>query len=591
MRAFLRGQRQSSSQLTSLAGADASSEAVVDGSALLVEVGSTLTRTSLVDRVAGQHRLVAFGASRSTLNPPTVDLIPGVRAALSEIERATQRRVIDGNGIVSPERPDGVGVDALVLTSGQLLRVGILPLEGGLPVARIRSALSSSGVLVVEEVDLDGLARSGSTIRERLRDLFAARPDVILVLGRPVAEPDTRLGDVAMRLVRAVQHAPEPRPSVLFVGAPSLGQRLKGKLDDEVELRLIDASVPQDPRVAVGDELRSIWRAHLGRRCPGYDIAESWLSCPITPTSEAFATALRFLARRRSCRVWGIDVGSATSCLVQATADRSTIYLAEIGVAEEIGWALADEVFRRLLPGVEPDALRDALWNRRARPWAVPDTPEEESISRALTREAIGATRRATDCPACRWSGEIGLVVARGGGCRMANQPVECAWAIAEGLKALGVFELALDRHELLPGLGALAGMAPQAAAEALLSDGLTHLATMVLGEGRAHLGSTAGRAELRYQDGRVQHAEVLLGQVVALSLDAAAVGDLTLTPEREVDFGWGEGKPISLRVRGGTAGLLIGARPAPEAPVRGTSRAWRLGARTRHLRGTAREG
>ena len=559
-------------------------EEAVDGPVLLLEVGSTATRAVLLDTVEGRYRFVASATTRTTLYPPTSEVVSGIRGAVAEVERITRRRLLDSSGLIYPDRPDG-GLSAAVLTAAEPLRVALVRTAGGIPATLVRSALDASALLWVGSVEVEGSDRPDDSFSERLRELLRSNPDVILVLGPRETSGEQAGGRLEWCLAKALEQSNCAKPVVLFVGAPSLVGWWEDALGGLATFRSVDPSAAGSEDLGIRGELRAVWRNRLADEVAGYGSAQSWVSCPMMPTSEALATALRFLAQQRGCPVWGVDAGSSTSCLIRAVAEHAAVRCAEVGVARRIQWALKGEAFRRLLPNADPDDVRDALWNRSVRPWAVPETREEQDVVQALAREAIRLVRQTAGLGDCRWPRRIGLVVVRGGGLHPVSRPAEVAWAVAEGLQAVGIFELALDRHEMLPGLGLLASIAPQAAAEALLSDGLAVLATMAVAQG-GRLGELAARVELRYLDGRRRQVDVLVGQTATLPLGASEVAEMTLAPAPEVDFGWGYGKPVELRVQGGAAGLLIGVRPEPASESFRRRFSRRLVARCRRMIG-----
>lgn len=535
-------------------------DGAIGGPALLLEVGGTASRATLLDRAAGRHRFVASGAAPMMLAQAAGDVILSIRGAVGEVERVARRRLADSAGLVFPERSDGSGLDAAVVTVGAPLRVMLLTLGNGQASAQVQAALDGLSALVIDVVGVE-VVQAGASPLERLVVALGQGPDVVLVLGPSEREVD-RPTNVAMKcLARALELTERARPAVLYVGSPEVGVRLHDLLGQWEDLRMADSRGSPDARAAIRGELRTIWQERLAGEAGGFGPAQSWAGCQMVPTAEGFAAALRFLALRRGCQVWGVDVGSSTTCLVSASAETASIRIQEAGVARRIQWALVDKVLGQLAPGVDPDRVRDYLWNRCVRPWAIPETPEEQMIALALAREAIRAVRLTARERNCAWRQQIGLVVARGGGLQSVDRSPDGAWAIADGLGASGVFELALDRHHMLPGLGALASIAPGAAAEALLADGLTPVATMVVGEGRVGPGERVALAELRGLDGLRRQTVVLAGQPASLPLGASEVADLTVTPERGTDFGRGRGTAVQMRVRGGRLGLLVGVR------------------------------
>jgi hypothetical protein len=71
---------------------------------------------------------------------------------------------------------------------------------------------------------------------------------------------------------------------------------------------------------------------------------------------------------------------------------------------------------------------------------------------------------------------------------------------------------------------------------------------------------------KLDYEDGSASKSgEVTFGQIMVLPLAQGEYGRLTLDPERGVELGFGaSGRAGTLRVAGGTLGIIIDARGRP---------------------------
>ena len=71
---------------------------------------------------------------------------------------------------------------------------------------------------------------------------------------------------------------------------------------------------------------------------------------------------------------------------------------------------------------------------------------------------------------------------------------------------------------------------------------------------------------KLEYEDGSPSKSgEITSGQIMVLPLGQGEYGRLTLNPERGVELGFGAGgRAGTLRVSGGTLGVIIDARGRP---------------------------
>ena len=102
-------------------------------SLLLLNIGTSHTRASLVDIVERQYRMVATAESSTTADAPYSDVGEGVRFALDQLSELVGCDFFDESGqLIVPSRGGGTGVDAVVLTLSlqadvRVALVGLLP--------------------------------------------------------------------------------------------------------------------------------------------------------------------------------------------------------------------------------------------------------------------------------------------------------------------------------------------------------------------------------------------------------------------------------------------------------------------------------
>src|SRR5260370_18752427 len=99
-----------------------------------VDCGSGFTKGSLLGIVEGQYRLMARGEAPATVSAPHEDITQGVIQAINQIEFITGRRLVTDRRILSPEKPNGDGVDVFVATisAGGPIRLVVLGAVSGM---------------------------------------------------------------------------------------------------------------------------------------------------------------------------------------------------------------------------------------------------------------------------------------------------------------------------------------------------------------------------------------------------------------------------------------------------------------------------
>src|SRR3712207_2186730 len=96
------------------------------GAALVAEVGSAVTRVTLLDIVAGGNRMIGQAEVPTTTEPPYADVLVGILDATAQIAELTGRRLLNNGELVKPQTNERDGVNALVVTTsaaGQMAMV------------------------------------------------------------------------------------------------------------------------------------------------------------------------------------------------------------------------------------------------------------------------------------------------------------------------------------------------------------------------------------------------------------------------------------------------------------------------------------
>ena len=129
-----------------------------------------------------------------------------------------------------------------------------------------------------------------------------------------------------------------------------------------------------------------------------------------------------------------------------------------------------------------------------------------------------------------------------------------------------GVTALAKDSIFMMPHLGVLTQVHPQAALEVFERDCLIMLGSCVAPAGQAKPGSRCFRYSLSStQDWNGQvNGELHVGEIKLIPLATNQITEIMVAPTSRFDAGAGRGKVIKREIKGGTVGLILDARGRP---------------------------
>jgi hypothetical protein len=506
---------------------------------LLVDIGSAWTKAAIVARTRGRWRIV------TQVSQPTAWGEDELRAALAgRLAIAADRRVADRVAELLSTAPR-----IACHTPRRAGRLGLAAVSSELSGESARGAAESAGWMVVEAATAD----DGRSLASRLAALQAADVDAWLLAGGF----DEGRADQALEMAGLVAAARgAARQPVIWAGSASLSTEVSLLFEDGAV-----RSVP-NPRPSARAEnplpLRHTLEEMLQRMVEPGGVRQ------LTPVS--FRRAISELARSTMRRVLGVDLGARY--LTWVTAD-------ETGAAESrvfAGGGLSAPSLvasggpgrlARMLPlAIDELAVADALQNLRARPGTLPQTDDELAITHAAARYLLAHA-------AGDGGGTDGqdLLVGCGRTIAAAPRPAQAAQLLLDGVRPLGITQLAIDSAGAMPPIGALEDGEIGEGMGVLRDDMLVPLGAAVVCRG-GRPGQVAMRLRV-HRTGWPDHGpiEVRSGQLQLLPLGRGHAADLEIELGSGVTLGGPRhARRVQATVTGGSVGLILDARDSPLA-------------------------
>ncbi|MEW6232245.1 MAG: glutamate mutase L [Chloroflexota bacterium] len=501
-------------------------------SLLAADIGAARTKVILVELVEGRYRFVARGTAPTTVGPKGV--VPGLLQGLTELEKATGRRLSSRGGLISPRDELGAGVDAFVACTSlpDPLRVVVAAASRDYSLKEAVRAVGNIPAAVLEWTAPDGGleagrprrwtgARHAVTLEDPQARLSAFAPEALVLAGGV----DNSAGSGVLALAEAISRDPG-FPSglpVIYAGDRSRRQEIAQALGPGFAFLatgnvLPQLGTPNGQHLAAA--LGEIYRRRKLPELPGFGPLSQWASAPVESTAEALGRGWRFLAQRYGQRVLGLDVGHR----------QITVGLAQAG------------------------AYRCLVTQRRT-------AEQKDSGSSRLSAE-LSAVMRGMDLP-----GAVDLICLSGG--EVSSLPYQAAALMAlDAAEPVGLVRLALDVDSMLPQLGALASLSPLAAGQVMETDALLKLGTAIGVGGRARMGSTALKVEVQFEGQPGLSLSIPFGQLEMVPLGAGQRAQMMLRPGGALDVGLGRrGQAAVARVEGGPLGIILDCRGRPLPP------------------------
>ena len=572
-------------------------------SILATDCGSTTTKAILIELVNGEYRLRFRGEAPTTVEAPFEDVTRGVLNAVMEVEELSNRTLLDGDEIITPQQGEK-GVDIYVSTSSaggglQMMVAGVVKSMSG--ESAERAALGAGSIV------MDVLASNdGRKPHEKITRIRQLRPDMILLSGGIDGGTIKHVVELA-EILKAAN--PQPRLGsdyklpVIYAGNNKASDEIKKTIGKQTDLTLVENIRPVLERENLNpsrDKIHDLFMEHVMQQAPGYKKLMTWTDAPIMPTPGAVGSLIEMIAAKENIAVVGVDIGGATTdifSVFQGQFNRTVS--ANLGMSYSICNVLAEATLENVLRWVpfeiDEKELTNRIGNKMIRPTTVPQSMDELKIEQAIAREALrlsfiqhksfavnlkGVQKERTISDAFEQSDsglslvdmmDLDLLVGSGGVLSHAPRREQSTRMLIDAFLPEGITQLAVDSIFMMPQLGVLVNIdqqdlaenAHKAALEVFNKDCLVHLGTCIAPVGNAKPGALMLTGELTMPDGSNQQVELHQGQLLSIPADHEAI-NATLRPAKGFDIGAGKSEEISTIIYGGVVGLVFDGRGRP---------------------------
>ena len=574
---------------------------------LATDCGSTTTKAILIQRVDGVYRQTQRGEAPTTVEAPFADVTVGVINSVTEVQELSGRRLVGNDGRIIQPANDTEGCDLFISTSSaggglQMMVAGVVREMTGESAKR---AALGAGAIVMDVLASNDKRRPHEQI-QRIREL---RPDIILLSGGVDGGTTTHVVQIAELIAPA-----KPRPRfgseytlpVIYAGNKDAAPLVRKVITDGFALTVVDNLRPvleRENLAPARDAIHDLFLEHVMAHAPGYDKLMTWTDVPIMPTPGAVGNILQMIAARQGINVVGVDIGGATTdvfSVFDGTFNRTVS--ANLGMSYSIANVCAETGMPNILRWVPFDMdvreLGNRVKNKMIRPTTIPQTLEALVFEQAVSREAlrlayiqhkefattlkgvqqqrtVGDTfRQETAGQTIVNNMKLDLLVASGGVLSHAPRMHQTAMMLVDAFEPEGFTALAKDSIFMMPHLGVLAQVHPQASLEVFERDCLIYLGTCIAPKGTGRPGRPCFRFTIS-DAGINESGEMAYGDIRLIPLGEGATAKVAIEPERGFDVGDGPGKRVEREVRGGTVGIVLDARGRPLVvpPDRATGR------------------
>ncbi len=578
---------------------------------IATDCGSTTTKAILIEFVDNEYRQTVRGEAPTTVEAPLNDVTRGVVNAVQELEELARIKynnpnikLIENEEIIIPRNGD-VGADAYVSTSSaggglQMMVTGVVASMTGESAER---AALGAGAIVMDVIASNDKRANYEKI-ERIRHL---RPDMILMAGGVDGGTTKHVAEMA-ELVSAADPKPRLGSSyklpVIYSGNNKAVDIIKDTLEKKTDLIITDNLRPTLDNENLGparDKIHDLFMEHVMQQAPGYNKLMSWTrgpkngkiqNIPIMPTPAAVGNIMKTISEQRDIEVLGVDIGGATTDVFSVFSEDKVFnrtVSANLGMSYSISNVLASAGLENILRWVPMDInqseLRNMIKNKMIRPTTIPQKLEELVLEQAIAKEALRLAfvqhkefavtlkgtqrkREIADAFSQSTSGStivnmmtLDLLVGSGGVTSHAPRRHQTVMMLIDAFLPEGITRLGVDSIFMMPHLGVLSEISPEAATEVFDKDCMVYLGTCVAPVGKCKPTAIALSAEIKLPDGSTFKEDIPYGELRLIPCAEGQTAQAVLKPGKGLDLGAGKHQPVNTELHGGVVGIVLDTR------------------------------
>ena len=570
-------------------------------SILATDCGSTTTKAILIEKRGEEYQLIVRGEAPTTVEAPVEDVTAGVINAITEVEELAGRKLLNDGVILKPQRGDE-GVDIYISTSsaGGGLQMMVAGVVRNLTAESAERAALGAGAIVMDVIASNDKRLPHEKI-ERIRHL---RPDMLLLSGGVDGGTTSHVVELAEIIAAA---RPKPRLGIayelplIYAGNRDARELIKERLQDVMALETVDNLRPvleRENLMPTRHKIQDQFLEHVMAHAPGYRKLIDWTDAPIMPTPGAVGEIIQTVSAQQDIEVVGVDIGGATTDVFSVFKNRENTSIfnrtvsANLGMSYSVSNVLAEagleNVLRWVPFDIEVGDLRNRIKNKMIRPTTIPQTLQELILEQAIAREALrlafeqhkqlavelrGVQQQRTISEAFDQaeSGQtlvdmlsLDMLVGSGGVLSHAPRRQQAMLMMIDAFEPEGITHLAVDSIFMMPQLGVLAQVNPEAATQVFERDCLIHLGTAIVPVGIAKMGEACLSIEVSSTGNPPITEDVPYGELRLYPLSLGEKATVKLQPSRRFDVGAGNGQVVESEVMGGVVGLVVDTRGRP---------------------------
>lgn len=542
-------------------------------SILGIEIGTINTRAVLFDVVGESYQFIAAGTAPTTCGAPHFDAFHGIIEAIKALQDVTGRFMLDLNQkLIIPSHGGSEGVDKLLLTLsyGPAENVATFGLLNDISLESANNLAKTAPVRVVENFGIN----DRRPYQTRMDALIKAKPDILIFAGGSDRGASRSIYQMTKWIASSLELLPAAeRPKFLYCGNRSMARKIKELMEKVTTVQITNNIRPEIENEDLAQASLDLNQMIIKERIEKINGLERVaMLCSDKPMLTGVATqrVTRFLGKQYDPArgVLSIDLGSSHTTVAYANTHDHKLLVLPFGTGFGLENALRMSKIgdiEKWLPEVLPDAQTlTYLWQKTLFPASLPVTHADLNIELALAQHLLCMGMHELEQSMPLRSRSFEPVLVSGSILTHNATPWQTLMVLLNGIQPLGITPLVMDKHGILPLLGAAGRTTPLMPVHVLESSAFINLATVVTIHSRQKPGTTLLRARLQTRSGENYQATLDQGNLTRLPLGFGENGYLFIEPIKKISIADVEIAKEPIKVKGGICGLILDARGRP---------------------------
>jgi hypothetical protein len=554
---------------------------------MIVDIDNIRTQAVIVEKIGGKYCISGAGVSKSTIEPPELDVTVGVKKAISDIEKIVGKSFLkDGDPTLDFLCTSNISGGLHMLVAGVIEKISTESAQ--------RAALGA-GAFLMDIFSKDDNRQP----YQKIALMRSLKPDIFLVAGGTDGGAVQQVIEMILLIEKAdikPRYGESFKLPVIYAGNIEVREKVFDILsEDNYAIKAVENVRPVIDIENLGpakEEIYDTYMKHVIIHAPGFEKLVEISKGPILPTQAGIGKILFKYALEEKVNLLGVDIGGATTdiySVYDGVFNRSLN--ADFGITEGILNVMkltgVEKIMRWLPDDLSEKAVRNTIANIMVQQ-PKEYTLEQGEIVHAVAREAIflglekhktiashlkGITRGLTISgifDQMKETTHINLmkthkIIGKGNLFNL-KRPEISASILIDAIQPKGLTEILLDSKGFTAHLGVLSSINSEAAINLLKNDCLVRLCYCVSPSGRSKKDEEAFTMNITENDGKILSHTIKFGDIIRIP-SVSCVRNIELTPTRKFDLSMGRGKTLNAEIFDSILGIIIDARGRPLNP------------------------